>query len=158
VQTITEMLADERGVVAEPAANIAVHPAALVLQRRRQVPMIERRIGLDAAFEHAVEQAVVEVDAGLVDGAGALGDQPRPGKGEAIGIKAAIADQVEVLRPQFIVIAGVEAGIAIVDIAGRGREAVPDRGAAAIALAALDLVGGGRHAKGETRTEVLAVD
>ena len=97
VQPVAEVLADERRVVGEPAGDVAVHPAALVLQRARQVPVVERREGLQAALQHAVDQPVVEVEARLVDRAGALGDQARPGEREAVAVEAAVADQVEVL-------------------------------------------------------------
>ncbi len=120
--------------------------------------MIEGGIGLDAPLQHAVDQAVVEVETGLVDGAGALGDEARPGEGEAIGVKARVADQIEILGPEFVVIAGVEAGIAIVDIAGGGGERIPDRTAPTVALPALDLVGGRGRAKGEVGTEIPPIE
>ena len=99
VQTVAEILGDKRGIVGEPAGDVAVHPAALVLQGAGQVPVVERRERLEAALEHAVDQAVVEVDARLVDGARAFRDQARPGEGKAVAVKAAVADQVEVLGP-----------------------------------------------------------
>src|SRR5690606_26124969 len=94
LEAIAEFLADQGGIVGEPAGNIPVHPAAAILQGGRQIPMVERGVGFYAALEHAVDQAVVEVDALLVDGAGALGDEARPGEGKAIGVKAAVADEV----------------------------------------------------------------
>ena len=157
-EPVAEFPGNQRGVVGEPAGNVAVHPAAPVLQRGRQIPVVKRGVGLDAAFEHAIDQTVVKVETSLVDATGSLGDQSRPGKREAIGIKAAIADQIEVLGPELIMIAGNRAGIAIVHIAGRRREAVPDRRTAAILLATLDLIGGGGDAECEIGPKVLAVD
>jgi hypothetical protein len=111
-----------------------------------------------AEFEHAVDQAVIEIQAGLVDGASAFGDQAGPGEGETIGVKAAIADEVEVFGPTLIVVTGIEAGIAVVDVAGSGGEAVPDRGATAVLLSAFDLIGRSGDAEDEIGTEILAVD
>jgi len=156
-QAIAELFGHQRGVVGEPIGDIAVHPAAAILQGRGKIPVIKGGIGFDAPLQHAVDQAVVEIDAGLVDGAGAFGDQARPGKGEAIGVKTAIADQVEIGWPELVVIAGIAAGIAIVHIAGRGGEAVPDALATAIALPAFDLIGSGGNAKGEIGAECPAL-
>src|SRR6185437_12261422 len=152
------MVTDERGVVGEPAADVAVHPAALVLQRARQVPVIERGVGLEATLQHAVYEPVVEVDASLVDGSGAFGEQPRPGEREAVGLEAAVADQVEVARPAMIVVVRLVAIVGALHVAWGRRKGVPDAGTAAVALPALDLIGGGGHAKGEIRPELAAVN
>src|SRR5690606_32340851 len=124
-----------------------------VLQGAWQVPMIESGEGLQAALQHAVEQAVVEVETRLVHRTSALGDKPRPSEGEAVGVEAAVADQIEVLGPAVVVIAGDGTGVRVLHVAGGGGEAVPDGGAAAVGLATLDLVGCGGGAEDETGAE-----
>jgi hypothetical protein len=155
---VAEVLRHQFGVVAEPAGDVAVHPAALVLQGAGQIPVIQRGERLQATLQHTVQQAVVKIDAGLVDRAGTLGNQPRPGEGEAIAVEAAVADEVEILGPAIVVVAGDAAVVGILHIARRGGEGVPDAGAATVELAALDLIGGGRGAKHEIRPELAAVN
>jgi hypothetical protein len=57
-------LAHVPGVVDEALHRVAVRPAALVLQGLRQVPVVQRQVGLHAAREQAVDQALVEGQAG----------------------------------------------------------------------------------------------
>src|SRR5690606_18122454 len=149
-EAITEMATNQRRVLGKPAGDVAVHPATAVLQGAWQVPVIESGEGFQAALQHAVEQAVVEVETRLVHRTGALGDESRPGKGEAVGVEAAVADEIEVRGPAVVVIAGDGAGVGVFHVAGGGGEAVPDGGAAAVGLATLDLVGCGNGAEDET--------
>ena len=51
------------GVLGEALGGVARRPAAGVLQRLRQVPVVERRDRLDAALEQPVDEPAVEVDA-----------------------------------------------------------------------------------------------
>jgi hypothetical protein len=68
-QAVAEAARDLGGVVGEARHDVARQPAAIVVQRLRQVPVVERRMRLDAGGQQFVEQAVVEREAGLVPGA-----------------------------------------------------------------------------------------
>ncbi len=68
------------GIIGEPACDVAVAPAAQILQRRGQFPVVEREGGLQAAGEHAVDETVVEVEPLGIHRAAALGHHPRPGR------------------------------------------------------------------------------
>src|SRR5690606_30939478 len=94
----------------------------------------------------------------LVHGASALGQHAGPGDGEPVGLEACVAHEVEVFGPAVEMIVGEGAGATAPDVAGGGRERVPDGGAAAIGLAALDLVGRGGGAEGEIGAEITAID
>src|SRR5690606_28208827 len=88
--------------------------------------------------------------------AGAFGDKTRPGEGEAVAVEAAVAQQIEILGPAVVVIIRDGAGGAALHVAGRLGKGIPDRDAAAIALAAFDLVGGGGSAEDEVGAKILA--
>ncbi len=158
VQAIAEVLADDGGIVAKPASDIAIHPAALVLQGAGQVPVVERGKRLQPPLEHAVDQPIVEVEPGLIYGAGAFGDQPRPGQREAIAFKAGVADQVEILRPAIVVVAGHVAVVGVLHVAGGRRKRIPDGRSPPIGLATFDLIGSRGGAKDEIGPEILAID
>ena len=66
-----------------------LQPAALILQRLRQVPMIETKPRRNAARQQAIDQAIVEIEPARFDGAGARGHDARPRRREAISGKAA---------------------------------------------------------------------
>ena len=135
----------------------ALVPAAALLQELRQVPVVERGPGLQAAFQHAVDQALVEVQAFRIRPAARLAEDARPGNREAVGIQAEIARDVQVFRPAVVVVAGHRPVRAVADLARRGGEAVPDRFDPAILLRrALDLVGRGGAAPQEFGAEVGA--
>ena len=50
---VAETRHDDLGVVGEPAGDVAVQPAAEVGERRRQLPVVERGVGLQPARQHA---------------------------------------------------------------------------------------------------------
>jgi hypothetical protein len=128
---VAELLAQHECVVGEAADHVSRSPPALVLERLRQVPVVQRHQGLDPPRQQAVDELLVEVDPGLVDVA-AVGHDPRPGDREPVRRDAEVGDQVQVLRPPVVVVAGDVAGVAAVDLAGRVGERVPDAGESAV--------------------------
>ena len=64
LDAVAQALRHIAGVIRERLRGVAGLPAAdAVLQRLRQIPVIQRRIGLDAVGQQFVDQAVVEVEA-----------------------------------------------------------------------------------------------
>jgi hypothetical protein len=139
--SVAERLGDDGGVVGERVGGVTQRPAALVLLRLRQVPVVERDEGGDALGEQLVDQPRVEVEALLVDRTGAAGDDPRPGDREPVGTGADVPDQLEILFPAVVVVARHVAVHTVVDRARHPAERVPDRRPAAIDVdSTLDLV------------------
>ncbi len=81
---VAERAMDQCGVVGEAGRGVAGRPAARVLDRLRQVPVVERQPRLDAMAEQLVDQPTVEVQTGRVGRAGAGGLHPRPGHREPV--------------------------------------------------------------------------
>ena len=73
-------------------------PAAGVLERLRQIPVVERDEGLDAGLEQPVDEPVVEVEAGGVDLPAPGREDARPGDREAVGAEAEPLHQLDVAR------------------------------------------------------------
>jgi hypothetical protein len=147
---VAQLGGDDPGVLGEAQRGVARRPAAALLQRLRQVPVEQRRGRLDAALQHPLDQPAVEVEALAQRRAEAVGLDPRPGDREAVGLDLQRLDQVEVLAPAVVVVAGDVAGLAADDVALLVDEAVPVRLAAAVlADGALDLVGRGGDAEAE---------
>ena len=63
---VREALADQPGVLGEAVHRVAVQPAALVLERLGQVPVVERGHRLDVALQQPVDEPLVEVEPGGV--------------------------------------------------------------------------------------------
>mmetsp|Transcript_43972 Transcript_43972/g.113620 ORF Transcript_43972/g.113620 Transcript_43972/m.113620 type:complete len:226 (-) Transcript_43972:55-732(-) len=150
-----------------------------VQQRRvqeplRQVPVVERHERLDAGPQQRVDQLAVEGDALLADAVldEACGDDARPGDAEAVVLQPHGLHERDVGFPHVVVVVRHVArrtlGLHLVIRRARGllaavvalrtrhaqgvgaRERVPDRGAAAaLAVAAFDLVGGRAQAPRE---------
>ena len=131
------------GVIRERFGRLARLPSAdTVLQRLRQVPMIEGRKRLNPVREEFVQEAIVEVEAFGVRRAGPVGKYPRPCDRKSIGFDAEPLDQANVFLVPMIVIVGAVRVAAIADFARGVGEGVPDRrGAAVLGHRALDLVG-----------------
>src|SRR6185437_3435814 len=120
------------------------------LERLRQVPMIERGIGLDAVCEELIDQAVVEVEALRVRCAVAVRKHARPGNRKTISLGAEVLDEADVFLVAVIMIVGAIGVGVVADLAGRMAERIPDRGAAAVLVdGAFDLIGRGRRAPDE---------
>lgn len=116
--------------------------------------MVKRRIGLDAARLAAIDEAVVEIQPLLVDRPETIRNDARPGDGETIGLDTHVLDEIEILLPAIIMIAGNIAIVTLEDMARHIAEGVPDGGLAAIRLrGAFDLERGGRDAEQEIAGE-----
>ena len=132
---IAEPDRDDLDVLRERLGRLARRPAAAVLERLREVPVVERHERLDARGEQLVDEAVVEVEARR------RSRGPRPSgriRGHAIEKRKAfepeLADQADVLAVAVVRVAGDRA--AVPSRPSRARaEAIPD------ALAATVLVG-----------------
>lgn len=138
----------------EPVRRVPVRPAAGLLQRLRQVEVVQRRPRLDAVGEQLVGQPVVEVQAPRV-GRAAVGTDARPRDGEPVGAEPELPHQRDVLGGAVVVVGRGFAGVAARDRAGTAAEGVPDRvGAPVLRGRAFDLERGGAGAPPEPRREL----
>ena len=126
-----------RGFAGSPAADP-------VLERLGQVPVIQRRVGLDAVLQEFVDEAVVEVEALGIRRTRSFRKHPRPRDGKPVGLRAGFPDKADVFLVAVVMFVGAVSAGAVLDLAGRVRERIPDRAAAAVFIdGALDLVGRG---------------
>ncbi len=150
--TIAKPADHERGVFGKPVCDVRIEPAAELIERRGEIPVVEGDHGLDAVREQRVDQPLVEVEARRVHAAAAVGQDPAPRDAEAIGREPERAHQRDVLRVPAVVVARDIAGVTVVDTPGRMREAVPDARAGAVGeRRAFDLVRRRRRAPQEPR-------
>ena len=118
-------------------------PAEPVLQRLRQIPMVQRHVRRDAVRQQLVQQPIIEVEAFRVRRAVSVRKHPRPCDRETIGLDAQFLDQANVFLVAMIVIIGLVGIAAIFDLAWQVGESIPDRAASPVFKdGALDLVGG----------------
>src|SRR4029450_10968233 len=152
---VAELVGDVPAVIAEPLRRVFGPPAAvLVLQRLREIPVIERDERLDLPCAQLVGQALVEVDALRVRRTVTLREDARPGDRETVGVGADVLHQRDVFLVAVIVFVGDVAGVAVLDLPGGVRECVPDRRPLAVLVPRpLDLVRGGSDAPIETLGE-----
>ena len=109
-----------RGVLGEAVDGVAVEPAAVVLERLRQVPVVERDHRLHAVGEQRVDQPVVERQALLVGRTATGRLDARPGDREAVAARAELLHQRDVLVDPVVVVARDVAGAAVGDAARLG--------------------------------------
>jgi hypothetical protein len=138
---------DQGGIVGEPKRDIAVLPSAKIVQRLRQVPMIEAQPGLYAVAEQFVDQTIVEVEAQAVGLAASLWQHAWPGHGKPVNLRAKAPHQRDVFAVAMVVVTRHIAGIAIGNTARLSAEQVPDAGAATVLCGSpLDLISRGGDA------------
>src|SRR5271155_2662817 len=139
-------------IVSELTGDVAVHPPAAILQRLRQIPVVEAKPGSNPAGDESIDQAVVKIEAAVLDRAGAGRQNTRPRGREPIGVEAAAREPFDVLDPAVIVVASDIAGVAPLHPPRRVRIDIPDALAAAVLLdRTLDLIARRRGAPDETR-------
>ena len=105
-----------RGVVREARGRIRLRPAAGILQRLRQIPVIERGQRPDAGFQHRIREPLVVVQTAGVGRAAAGGLNARPGDGESIGLQIQLLQQRDVVLVAMIAVAGDIARGAVLDV------------------------------------------
>jgi len=143
---VAKRLKHDLSVVGEPAGRVAMRPAATILERRRQIPVVECRTGLNLVVDERIHQSCVEVKSALVGAAGSLRQCPRPGDAEAIRLRAELTHECDVVGKAAIVITGHVAVVAASDHAGAMREAMPDARPGAVGKRrTLDLIGRSRQ-------------
>ena len=120
LDAVGEPLAHDGGVLGEPVDGVAVEPAAVVLERLRQVPVVERDHRLLAVLEEGVDEAVVERQPLLVGRPAPGRLDARPGDREAVAARAELLHQRDVLVDPVVVVAG-DLAAAAVDDACRAR-------------------------------------
>ena len=144
------------GEIGEGEGSVAARPAAGIFERLRQIPMIKRQPGFDAAVQQPVDQAIVEGKAGLVHRAGSCRQDARPGHRKTIGADAERLHEIEVLLEVMIVIAGEGWRVAVADVPRLGGKRIPDRRTTTIDVRrAFDLKRGGGHAPTGNRQETV---
>jgi hypothetical protein len=148
---VAELFGDIARVIGKRLGGVARLPSAAILQRLRQVPVIERRERLDAIAEELVEEPIVEVETLRIRRAGPLREYPRPGDREPVCCGGERLHRLHVLPVAVIMIIGDIAVVLVPDFSSRVRKRVPDRQAAAVLVdGTFDLIRGGGRAPDET--------
>ena len=138
------------GIPGEGFCRIIIQPATLVLQGLRQIPVVERDIGLDPCRKQCIDQPVIPCKARRVDYSCALWEDARPGNREPVRLQMHLFQQCNILCPAMVAVAGDVPGIAVPCFARHMAEGIPDGQSPAILLhCALDLIGCGRRAPDE---------
>ena len=157
---------DGLAVLLKEADELAACPAVVLLdQVIGHLVVRERHERLDVVSTQAVEDAVVEGEAGLVGlGVVAVGENTAPGDGHAEHVEAHLGEQRNVLLVVMVEVDAVMVGIEAVGIdidrnlawllVAAAQEVVVDRRTAAVNVpSALKLIGGGSATPIETLGE-----
>ncbi len=144
VHPVAQALGSHLRVIGEPEGRVAVGPAAPLLQRLRQVPMVEAHPRRYTRSHQAVEESVVEIEASRRQAPAPGWHEPRPRERQAVRTYPQPREQGNVFLVALVMPGGYVATATVDDVAGHVAEAVPDRFAlAARGGRALDLVSGG---------------
>ena len=138
------------GIPGEGFCRIIIQPATLVLQGLRQIPVVERDIGLDPCRKQCIDQPVIPCKTCRIDWSRALREDARPGNREPVRLQVHLFQQCNILCPAMVAVAGDVPGIAVPCFARHMAEGIPDGQSPTILLhCALDLIGCGCRAPDE---------
>ena len=158
---------DGLAVLLKEADELAARPAVVLLdQVIRHLIVRQGHERLDIVSAQAVEDAIVEGEAGLVGlGVVAVGEDAAPGDGHAEHVEAHLGEQRDILLVAMVEIDAVMVGVEAVGVdvdrnltrllVAAAQEMVVDRRTAAVHVpSALKLVGGGGATPIETLGEL----
>jgi len=152
LHAVAEPMSHDARVICERRRRIAIEPAAVLLQRLRQIPMVEAEPRRDAVRDEPIDQTFVKVEAALLHGAAARRQNARPRGRKPVGGKIAACEQIDMVAPAVVVVAGDVAGVAVLHASRRMGEDIPDAFAASVIVdRAFDLIARGRRAPHEVR-------
>ncbi len=116
-------------VALEVIDDLGICPAAAVLQRLREVPVVERSHGGDAGLADLARELAVPVESFLIEPAGLrpVGVDPRPADREAVGSDVELFHERDVFVDAVVVVAGDVAGVSVGDVTRDVTKSVPDR-------------------------------
>src|SRR5215813_1504885 len=142
LHSIAELLGDVPAIVGERFRGVlGPPPTGLVLQRLRQIPVIERGKRLDAGSLQLVYQAAVEVETLRVGLTRAFRKDARPRNREPIRVGAGVLHQRNVFLVPVVMVIGDVTCVVVLYIPRLVRIRIPDREALAVLVpCALDLV------------------
>ena len=116
--------------------------------------MVEGDERLDVGGEQLVDEAIVEVEPGLVRPPPSVGEDARPGDREAERVQPQLRDEPHVLVVAVVGVTRDRSTVAVDDLAGCRGEAIPDALASPVRVdGTLDLVRGHRGSPDEVRGE-----
>ena len=142
---VAESLEADSGITGERLRRLPRKPAVGdELIDDRQIPVVERRIRLNAVLEQRIDQIAVKGDAGRIGRSDAVRNDPRPCDRETVAGDAELRHELDVLPVTVIVVAGDVGGVAVQDFAGRARVDIPGREPAAHITTADSLVASSR--------------
>ena len=143
-------------ILGEPLGDVGIEPAAAVVERRRKVPMIERRKGRDAFREQRIDESLVKGESLRIHAPLPFGEHTAPRYAEAIRAQTKLAHQLDIRRPAAVVVARDVAGITVCGATLRVGEALPDARTRAVGeRRTFDLIRGCGRAPQETVREAI---
>ena len=143
LDAVAECFGADGHIFLKPLGAVGVFPRAFGLQGAGIIPVEEGHEGTDAIFEEFVDELIVEVEAFLVDFAGAVGQNARPCHRETVVFDAQLGHQADILAEQVVVITRNIARVAAQHLARGVAHAVPyGIGLAVLIPCAFNLIGG----------------
>ena len=124
------------GIFGEPIGAGVIEPAAAAVKLERIIPVEQRKVWLDAGFQQAIDQLGIEIDAGLVNLAGSVGQNSRPGCREPVSFQVHLLHQLDIFSPSVIVVGRDIAGIVVENDTRPFAENIPHAEALTVAVSA----------------------
>ena len=154
---VTQPRADDVRELREPLDRLGRRPATLLLQRLREIPVVERGERTDPRLKQRIDDAIVEIQTPRIHLAVRIGEYARPRDREAVRVDAERGDVPHVLEIAVVMVTGHVAAGRVVDRAGLAAEHIPDRRRLAVGVVSpLDLICARRHAEDEAARETGA--
>jgi len=87
--------------------------------------MVQRGRGFQSALQHRIREAIIKIQALLVDRPPALGHHPGPAGGKSIGVKPRRSHKIQILLKAVIVVTGQLPMLSAHDISRGGGKTIP---------------------------------
>ena len=109
-------------------------------QVQREVPVEERDPRSHVPLQQGVDQPVVEIQSGFIDGM-PIRQDARPAYGQAVGVGPQVGDQADIFVVSVVVVTSAVSAVVVEHGTWLVAEGIPNAGSAAVRIrGALDLV------------------
>src|ERR1700722_9635947 len=139
--SVAQRLRDHLHVVRITARSVTIRPSAGVAQSLRQVPVKQRDEWANVRLKQRIDNSAVIFNPFRIRGTNSRGLNTWPGNRKTVAVQIHRLPQRDIFAPAMIRIASGVTGVAVLHLAWRVREAIPDRFALAVLIpCAFDLI------------------
>src|SRR2546423_15039207 len=132
VDAVSQQSRDYLCIIRKSECSLSVEPATFLVQRQREIPMIQGHKGRNTSCQECIYQTIIKIQTAPVDSSLSLGKNARPRDGEAIRIQTEFGHQRYIFWHTVVMVGCHISVLSVMYLARNSCELIPDRQATPI--------------------------